>query len=562
MIRLTDEWAKSAMARAVPGAFWSPDDGAYVVNEPTARAAAVILKLFPQLQVKHPELVPLRDELLADVRPFDMATPWVKETSARLAAPRVRKVLKEVGYTLHGYQETDLAYASAVLPHHKAFYLGWERGLGKTLGTCCLIDELDAHATLVVSPNTAKESVWGDELRRFCPWLHVIVMDNTKARRDRALRHAKELFEADEPFVLVVHYEALAVIAGKTKAKSGRTQIGEGWGMVGVRWDLMVTDEDHRLANPKAQMYKAACKVPSQMRLLLSGSIIQNHLEELYSPHHRAFPDRYRSQWKDWNDRFLDYVENGYAKVCVGVKPERVPALRQELGVWMSYRRKEDELDLPPKTYVHERIALTYGQALVYEQLVRDSIAVLDDQTVVAADVGVALLTKLRQVATGVDLVSEDLQDSSKLDRAVELIMDSPDDDFVVFSWYRSAVTKLAERLEAKGVTAFCVTGDTKQADRTEMIARFQAGEGRVFIGTLSTLGESVNLQRANTVIRLDRSWNPMLNVQAEDRVFRQGQKRNVTVYDLVAKDTVDELNVLPVLASKEALRAAILGGA
>jgi SNF2 family DNA or RNA helicase len=90
---------------------------------------------------------------------------------------------------------------------------------------------------------------------------------------------------------------------------------------------------------------------------------------------------------------------------------------------------------------------------------------------------------------------------------------------------------------------------------------RFQAGERRVFVGTLATLSESVNLQRASNAIFLDRHWNPATNVQAADRIYRIGQTKPVTITHLVARDTVDELRVLPALASKEALRRSIFGG-
>jgi hypothetical protein len=92
-VKLTDEWAKNAMARAVPGSYWDTEARAHMVIDPSPRAAAVILRLFPELGVKHPELQERRDELLQDMRPFDFATPfgnWISKHSDRRsgAAPR------------------------------------------------------------------------------------------------------------------------------------------------------------------------------------------------------------------------------------------------------------------------------------------------------------------------------------------------------------------------------------------------------------------------------------------------------------------------------------------
>ena len=564
MVILTNEWHKQAMARAVPGAYWSGDRAAWVVYNKYPRGAAVALKLFPGLSREYPELTGLRDELLSDIRPFDAATEYYERTGYRVEAPLVRASLAKRGHTMHQYQEVDLAYLTAVLHQHRAAYLGWERGLGKTLGALALMESTAAQQTLIVAPNTAKRPVWEAELTATFPDLPCVVLGQSAPARKKSLLRVQSFRDAGKPFVLVVHYEALAVIAGKkTVTERGRTKtrLGDGWDRLGVTWDLVITDEDHRLNNPDTQMFRAIKKVPRDRLLLMSGSIISNHLEELYAPHARAFPDRYTSRWRDWHDRYLEYVTNGYAKVCVGVQPHAVEPMRRELGAWMTYRRKEDELDLPPKTVVDVRLDLSPAQRKAYDELVETCLTELPTGERLRSEDGIAMLGKLRQVATGLDLISDKVTDSVKLDYAVEMIRDSEDDEFVVFAWYKSAVAALEQRLTAKGVTCWSITGDTPQKDRDDAITRFAAGERRVFVGTLSTLGESVNLQRANNAVFLDRSWNPGTNAQATDRVYRQGQKRPVTITHLIAKDTVDELNVLPTLANKEALRAAILGG-
>lgn len=558
MIVLTDDWLKQDAARAVPGAYWSTERKAWVLDQPTPRAAAVALALFPNLHNTHPELVDIRAELVQDVRPVDHATPYDRD----LMPWRVMVSLGEREWNLFKYQERDLGYVDDVLRVHKGAYIGWERGMGKTLAAACLFDSLDVNAGLVIAPNTAKESVWAAELEWMTPWLEVVVLPNDKAKRERALEYVRLMYRGSgRPFVLVVHYEALAVIAGKTTTKRGTTGLGDGWKKLGITWDLMVADEGHRFKNPKTQMTRAAKKIPAERRLLMSGSIISNHLEEMYGPLSILFPDRYKSKWRDWNDRYLDYVESGYSRVCVGVKPERVDDLRAELGVFMVYRRKEDELDLPEKTEQQVHVDLSPAQRKAYDQLVDECLTQLADGTVIKADAGAPMLVKLRQVATGLDALSSEVVDSTKLDLAVEMILDAEDDAFVVFSWYKAVARALVERLEAKGVKAFVVDGDVGHAERATRIKAFQQGERRVFIGTISTLGESVNLQRANNAIFLDRSWSPGDNTQAADRIYRQGQTKKVTITHLIARDTVDELAVMPSLSNKEFLRDLILGG-
>lgn len=545
---LTNEWEERLKARAVPGSWFEKGLG-WVIEDPTPRSAAVALKLFPKLISAHPELLAVREQLAQDVRPIDMAT----EYGYCIPAERVRERLADEDKNFYRFQEIDLGYLGAVLQTHGAAYLGWDRGMGKTLGTCALIDELNPQRTLIVCPNTAKQSVWAAELEQWCPWLwgSTLILPNEKRKRERVmdLVHRWDA-TLNGPMVLVIHYEAINVIAKERAQKNGWKRYGE--------WDLVVADEAHRISNPAAQMSRQLKRIPSKRRLALSGSVIQNHAEEMFSQLQWLFPDRYSSKWRDWNDRYLDYVDSGYANVCVGVRIEKLAELRDELGRFMVYRRKEDELDLPKRVEETRLIDLSPRQRAAYDELAATSIAELDSGEILKTTDALVLLTRLRQIATGLDLVSGELSDSSKQDLAVELIEDNPDEAFVVFSWYKRACESLAQRLGEEN--CFVVTGDIRPHDRATAIERFQCGARRVFIGTISTLGESVTLHRANNAIFLDRSWNPAANQQAEDRIYRIGQERPVTITHIVARDTVDETNVLPALIDKQALRRMILG--
>src|SRR5690242_6061867 len=128
-----------------------------------------------------------------------------------------------------------------------------------------------------------------------------------------------------------------------------------------------------------------------------------NHAEELFSPLQWLFPDRYRAKWRDWNDRYLVYARGyeGKGKICVGLKPGREQAMREELGVFMVYRRKGDELDLPPKTEQTLLLDLSPSQRKAYDDILGQFWTVLDDGTALKANNVLAQLTLLRQIATG-----------------------------------------------------------------------------------------------------------------------------------------------------------------
>jgi SNF2 family DNA or RNA helicase len=548
LITLTDDYVKATQARAVPGAWYDRDEKAWVLRDPTPRAAAVALRLFPELGERHPELPELRAQLIQDLRPINNAEAY----GQAVMAPAVRESLQSRGHEFYRFQEIDLGYGAAVLKTHGAFYLGWERGLGKTLGAAALIDDPTITQVLVVAPNTAKRAVWEPELHVLCPWLEVVVLRNTKSQREKDLGYVKQLIKAGHPFALIVHYEALNII---TNMRSG----GRGWQQFGG-WDMVIADEVHRIANPKTQMARALKKIPARYKLALSGTIIANHAEELFSPLNWMFPKQYASKWRDWNDRFLDYIDSGYSRVCVGVKIEMLEAMREELGVFMCYRRKEDELDLPERTEQTLYVDLAPLQRKAYDELKNEYFTRLADDTGVLASDGLVLLTRLRQIATGLDLLGN-VTDSTKRDLCLELITDNPDEAFVVFTWYKAAGYSLAVKLNQLGIGNYLITGDTPHDERAQFIQEFQAGSGRVLIGTLSTLGESLTLHRASNAIFLDRSWNPGTNAQAADRIYRIGQQNAVTITHIIAKDTVDELQVQPVINDKAALRRLILGG-
>jgi SNF2 family DNA or RNA helicase len=361
--------------------------------------------------------------------------------------------------------------------------------------------------------------------------------------------------------VLIVHYEALGVIAGRAATKNGKKTktLGDGWKKLKITWDLVAADEGHRLANPDTIQSRAANKIPRSMSLVLSGSVFQNKWEELFGPLRFLFPTRYKSRHRDFNDRFLDYVENGYGKICVGVLPDRIDALRDELGRFMVVRDKENKAIA--NTVL---VQLSEGQRKVYTELAETLLAHLPNGERIKSSDGIALLTRLRQVATGLDVFDPQVvRDSSKLEATVATIKAHWDrgDDYVVFGWYKPSLAALALRLQEEDIDSWLIDGDVPQKARGPIITAFQNGQKRVLLGTISTMGESINLQRANHVIRVDRCFNPAMNQQAVDRVDRQGQERECYLTDIVAEDTVDDLVVLPNLANKSALRAVVFGG-
>lgn len=540
-IALTSDHKYRIRALAVPDAFWDGPEKEYAIIDPSPRAARAAIALFPDVLNRHPELLEVSNAGLESVRPTDYATALGLPMDVDLE-----------GIELYPWQESDLAYIKAILQRDGAAQILWSRGLGKTIAAAAFMRKLEAQRTLIVCRNDAKDPVWREQLEAILPEHHLMVLPNPKPKRERMLEYVAH-YDGAPPLAFLVHYESLALIAGN----GGK---GNGWDKL-PWWDLMVFDEGHRLArmNPNSpqkntQMGYGTMKARRRSRkaINLTGSAIMNHAEDLFGQLHYLYPDRYKAKWRDYNDRFLDFVDVGGQNVCIGFKEERLPALRDELGVFSVYRTKEDVLDLPRPDMQTIKLDLLPKQREAYEQMRDQFWAEYDGGTLIAANV-LAQLNLLRQLATW----REGLP-SAKLDFAVSQIEEAlPDEQFVVFTWYKPPGRAILERL---GDQAVVVDGDVTSKDRARALAQHKRGDARVLVGSIATIGESLNLQYCSEAIRLDRHWNPGVNDQTHDRLIRDGQKNIVCFRDLVARDTIDELRVQPRLDSKISLRKAVFG--
>jgi SNF2 family DNA or RNA helicase len=549
-IDLTDEHRFRIKALAVPGAYWSKERKTYAVDNPTPRAAAAIIALFPEALVRYPILTDVRSRDYGDARPHDFATDLALTLDVGNLGDK----------TLYPWQDADAGYLAAIMERDGGAFVGWDRGLGKTIVTAAFIKKFDAQRTVIVCRNDAKDPVWRAQLEEALPDHSIAILPNAKKKRDDLLDYLarwnregqKDTDNLPKPLIFIIHYEAIALIAGE----KGR---GKGWDRLGT-WDLMAFDEGHRLAsyNPNSrkntQMGRGLSKLRKHVKhaVNLTGSSIMNHPEDLFGQLHYLYPTIYKAKWRDWNDRYIDYIDDGHRKVPIGFKHEELPTLRRELGVFMVYRTKAEVFkELPPLIQQDIELEMYPEQRRVYEDVRTQFWAALEEGGIKAVNV-LAQMNLLRRIATYHPGVP-----SAKLDFAMSELEETSDEQFVVFTWFKEPGRAIAERL---GDDAVVVDGDVPIRHRAELLARHKQGRARVLVGSIATLGESLNLQYVHEAIRLDRDWNPQVNAQTTDRLYRHGQQYPVTLRDLWAKDTVDILRVRPNLASKESLRKAVFG--
>lgn len=548
-VEITDQHELRSRALAVPGAYWHRERRQYVVDNPSSRAARAILRLFPERVLHYPSLVPMAEKDYGEshARPHDFANELGIEIDVGEFAD---------GKVLYDWQDTDAGYLEKILERDQGVFVNWEPGLGKTICTAAFLRKMDWKKTIVVCRNDAKESVWKRQLSELLPHVSLRVIPNPKRKREQMLEEIAAWPEHAKPLVFIIHYEALTVVAGD----KGR---GDGWVNLGVEWDALVFDEGHRLSsmNPNAphknpQRHKALMKLRKKMvkhAVNLTGSGIQNHEEDLFGQLHFIYPKSYKAKWADWNDRYLDFVNVGGQqgqKVCIGFQADKLPALRKELGVFTVYRKKSEVFpDLPDPLVVPLELDLYPDQRKVYEQLRDEHWATVEGEGIRSVN-PISLLTHLRQVATYWEGLN-----SVKLDVAQAEMDELPDEQFVVFTWFKQPGRALAERY---GDEVVVVDGDVNIRHRPELLRRHERGLARILVGSIATLGESLNLQYCSEAVRLDRDWNPQVNQQTLDRLHRDGQLGRVTLRDLWARETVDMLRVFPVIQGKQSLRRAL----
>lgn len=351
-------------------------------------------------------------------------------------------------------------------------------------------------------------------------------------------------------------------------------------GLQQVNWFHIIGDEIHRIKNRKAQLTLAFKKLRACYKTGMSGTPADNKPTDLWSVLHWLWPSYFTSYWRFVKAYTIQEMsDDGYSKTT-GVK--NLGHLHGLMKPWYVRRLKRDVLtDLPDKYYMRIMVELGPKQRKAYDQMKKTMTAWVEShqdeierEDPIIAQAVVAQLVRLQQMTAGyivpqLDEDGEQVQKfvhkkhrpsegtpctelcawlpqwemtdpSAKLDALMELLDDRGDEPIIVFSQSKAVINLLGRRLAKKGITFGLYTGDTKQADRDQLVQDFQAGRIRVFAGTIKAGGEAITLTRASTVVFIDRWWSPSKNIQAEDRAHRIGQKNAVEIIDIMAKKTVD----------------------
>ncbi|EPX55098.1 hypothetical protein D187_009604 [Cystobacter fuscus DSM 2262] len=496
---------------------WLDKNGARVADLLAARQADGKVAAFAL-----PELKTLCETLEQPPPPgLDKLAPLV-EGFEKLPAPVLPADLTA---TLRAYQLQGVSWLGFLKSAGLGGILADDMGLGKTLQTICTL----GPRSLVVCPTSVLPN-WAGELKRFRPSLKVCVYHGP----GRALDESAD--------VTITTYALLRLDAA---VLGGRT------------WDAVVLDEAQAIKNPESQVARAAFGLQANFRLALSGTPLENRLEELWSLMHFTNPGLLGAR-RQFEEKVARPIADGQKGAAEGLRRRIRPFVLRRL-------KREVAPELPPRTESVMHVSLDERERSVYDAVMAatraEVVALLNEGGNVLK--ALEALLRLRQAACHSALVpGQRANTSSKVQTLVEALGTAVLDGHkaLVFSQWTSLLDLIEPHLKMAGIAFDRLDGST--ANRGEVTERFQGQDGApVLLMSLKAGGTGLNLTAADHVFLMDPWWNPAAEAQAADRAHRIGQERPVMVYRLVSQGTVEE-RILGLQEKKRALFEAALSEA
>ncbi|CAD5914040.1 putative ATP-dependent helicase YwqA [Planktothrix tepida] len=453
---------------------------------------------------------------------------------------------------LRPYQARGAGWLSFLEQWGLGACLADDMGLGKTIEFIAFLLHLKEqnsleNPVLLVCPTSVLGN-WEREIKRFSPNLKVMVHHGDKRAKGKN-------------FAKIIQDKNLVITSYPLTFRDEKE-------LQGVTWQGLVLDEAQNIKNSDAKQSKTVRNINASFKIALTGTPVENRLSELWSIMDFLNPG-YLGQRTFFQRRFAIPIEK-YGDT------DSLKILRSLVQPFILRRLKTDKdiiQDLPEKQENTVFCPLTTEQATVYQKIVDESLEKIDDaEGIQRRGMILALLVRLKQVCNHPVLIEAKVKNSKKSDKQ-DLIKTQ-------YSGKLQRLTEMLEEVLEEGDRALIFTqfaewgkllqpylehhfhreilflyGSTSKNKREEMIDRFQNDPQAppIMILSLKAGGVGLNLTRANHVFHFDRWWNPAVENQATDRVFRIGQTRNVQVHKFVCTGTLEE-KIHDLIESKKAL--------
>lgn len=448
--------------------------------------------------------------------------------------------------------------ALALCLSRPAFGLFAEMGTGKTRVMVDLLGYLKRKTladggiwepALVFCPVAVLEN-WVREIQKYQPTLRAVALiKGTSTDKTRLLHASRE--ENSGIDLIAVNYETAWRMDKEFKA---------------YYWSTVILDESTKIKNRASKQGKAAVKIGlwGRRRYILTGTPMPNSPLEFFNQIKFLDPTVFGPSFYAFRDRYA--IMGGYQGYQV-VGWKNLEELSRKVSAISYSIKKKDCLDLPDKIYKEYRFPMTEQQGVAYRQMAEDLVTEFQGQ-VISVDVMLAKLTKLRQIASGF-LYAEDrvlrFEGHQKLTKCLEII-DLVVDDHKLVVWglfkeemdaIEKGIGELNGQRHKEGRKIFKhvrLDGSVPGAKRAGLVDQFQErDETRIFLGQQHAGGLGITLTAADYCIFYSNDFSPEIRYQAEDRLHRIGQRKNVTYIDLLTRGTVD-VSIKAALARKRKL--------
>lgn len=449
---------------------------------------------------------------------------------------------KSLSRVLRNYQKEGYRWLRVLEENCFGGILADDMGLGKTLQVITMLlaakEEKKKGVSMIVCPASLVFN-WGEEFAQFAPKLKVVLISGNQENRNRLIS------EAEKYDVLVTSYDLLKRDISNYE---------------GIKFQYEVIDEAQYIKNHTTEAAKAVKIIAAKHKYALTGTPIENRLSELWSIFDYLMPGFLYSY-----DTFKREFETPIVK---NDDEEAMNRLQKMVHPFILRRLKENVLkDLPDKLEEVQYAKFEKEQWKLYDAQIVHMQQVLAEQDESDFQKNklkiLAEITKLRQICCDPALCFENYKGTSaKMEACMELVNRAIEGGhkILLFSQFTSMLDLIEKEFQKQKISYYVITGATLKEKRLEMVKKFNADDTNVFLISLKAGGTGLNLTGTDVVIHYDPWWNLAVQNQATDRAHRIGQKKKVTVYKLLAKNTIEE-KIQKVQENKKNLAEQILSG-
>ena len=440
---------------------------------------------------------------------------------------------KGLNANLRSYQETGYRWLKTLDSYNFGGILADDMGLGKTIQLVSVIlsyvescernPENKRKASLVICPSSLTLN-WYNEIQKFAPSLKIMLINGGIQERKNKIK------EIDNYDVVVTSYDLLKRDIDVHNSMN-------------YKFKYVIADEAQYIKNNNTQNFKAIKEIKADTRYALTGTPIENSLSELWSIFDFVMPG-YLFSYK----KFKELYETPIVR---GEDNQAMKRLKMLIEPFILRRIKEDVLtELPDKTITILNNEMEEEQAKVYMSYMSQVKEEIETEISLngfeRSQIKIlSLLMRLRQICCHPALFIENYKgESSKLNQCIQIVKDAVESGhkILLFSGYTSMFDIIEGELNKENIKYYKLTGQTKVGERIKLVEEFNENNDiKVFLISLKAGGTGLNLIGADMVIHYDPWWNLSAENQATDRTYRIGQKKNVQVYKLITKNSIEE---------------------